>query len=71
MNEIIQRLMERIGLPEDKVQTAVNTVIGFLKERLPEPLASLVDYFLDSSSEMPKSLGGLADNLGDMFGRRG
>lgn len=70
MNEIIQRLMERTGLPQDKAQAAVDTVIGFLKEKLPEPLASQVDGFLDGSSGMGNTLGSLGSNLGGMFGKR-
>ena len=43
MNELIQRVIERTGLPEDKAAAAVQTVIGFLKEKLPGPVASQLD----------------------------
>lgn len=70
MNEIIQRLVDRTGLPENKAQDAVNVVIGFLKEWLPEPFASQIDRFLDGFSGMANTVDNLGGNLAGMFGRR-
>lgn len=72
MNEIIQRLIERTGLPEDKAATAVDTVIGFLKEKLPGPMAAQLDSVIggDAGSGMGDKLGGMGSNLGGMFGRK-
>ena len=75
MNEVIQRLIEKTGLPEDKAATAVQTVIGFLKEKLPGPLGSQIDSVVggqsggQSGGAMDK-LGGLGSNLGGMFGNK-
>jgi hypothetical protein len=68
MNEIIQRLIERTGLPEDKAAAAVDTVIGFLKEKLPAPVASQIDGLMSGESGMADKLGGMGANLGGMFG---
>ncbi len=35
MDELIRMLIEKTGLPEDKARLAAETVIGFLKQRLP------------------------------------
>jgi hypothetical protein len=43
MNEIIQRLIDKTGIPEDKATIAVDTVVNFLKEKLPAPLAGQLD----------------------------
>jgi hypothetical protein len=68
MNEIIQRLIERTGLPEDKAAAAVDTVIGFLKEKLPAPVASQIDGLMSGESGMADKLGGMGTNLGGMLG---
>ena len=70
MNEIIQRLIERTGLPEDKAAAAVETVIGFLKEKLPGPVAAQLDSLMSGESGMGSQLGGMASSLGGMFGKK-
>lgn len=70
MNEVIQRLIERTGLPEDKAATAVDTVIGFLKEKLPGPIASQLDGIMGGQSSAMDKLGGLGSSLGGMFGNK-
>ena len=66
MNELIQKVSERAGISEDQAQKAVETVVGFLKERLPAPIAGQVDNVLNSSAAS-----GLADRAGDMLGGLG
>lgn len=71
MEELIKRVSERTELSEDKAKTAIETVVGFLKERLPGPIASHLDGALaaggatafDKASDL---LGG----LGGMFGQK-
>lgn len=70
MNEIIERLIERTGLPQDQAASAVETVIGFLKERLPAPIALQIDSLLSGESGMADKLGGLEASLGGMFGKK-
>ena len=66
MDELIKRVAERTGMGEDKARTAVDTVVGFLKERLPAPLAGQVDNVLGGGAA-----GGAADKAGDMLGGLG
>ncbi|TCS36345.1 hypothetical protein EDC30_107162 [Paucimonas lemoignei] len=73
MNEIIQRLVAKTGLPEDKAAMAVDTVVGFLKEKLPGPVASQIDSLVGGQSGGSGGMGGLGDmasNLGGMFGKK-
>lgn len=70
MNEIIQRLIEKTGLPEDKASAAVDTVVDFLKEKLPAPIASQIDNVLAGGAGMSDKLGGMAKGLGGMFGKK-
>jgi uncharacterized protein (DUF2267 family) len=67
MNEIIQRLMDKTGLPEDKASAAVDAVVGFLKEKLPGPIASQIDNLLAGGAGLSDKLGGVAKGLGGMF----
>ena len=46
MNELIQQLKSRVGLDDAKAQSAVQTVMEFLKQRLPGPVASQLDSAL-------------------------
>lgn len=43
MQQLINQVTQRTGIPEDKARAAVDTVVGYLKERLPEPIASKLD----------------------------
>jgi hypothetical protein len=70
MDEIIQRLIEKTGLPADKARAAVDTVLGFLKERLPGPMASQIDNLLAGGSTLGDKLGSAAKGLGGMFSKK-
>lgn len=70
MNEIIQRLIERTGLPEEKAAVAVDTVIGFLKEKLPPSLGSQIDGLMGGESGGRDTLGGIGSSLSGMFGKK-
>lgn len=55
MNELVQLVMQKTGLPQDKAEELVNTVVTHLKGRLPEALSSHLDSILATVGE-----GGLA-----------
>lgn len=65
MDELIKQVAERTGLGEDKAKTAVDTVVGFLKEKLPAPIGGQIDNVLNSSGGM------IADKAGDILGSLG
>lgn len=65
MDELIKRIIEKTGISEDQARSAVNTVAGFLKEKLPAPLAGQIDNVLSGAG------GGMTDNLGDVAGKVG
>jgi uncharacterized protein (DUF2267 family) len=69
MDELIKQVSQRTGISEDKARTAVDTVVGFLKERLPAPIAGQVDNVLNSSAGAMGSAGdAIADRAGDVLG---
>jgi hypothetical protein len=42
MNELRKNLMERLGLAEDRADAAIQEVLAYLQEHLPEPAASMI-----------------------------
>lgn len=42
-NELIRSVADKIGVSEDKAATAVETVLGYVRDRLPQPVASQLD----------------------------
>jgi uncharacterized protein (DUF2267 family) len=72
MDELIQQVSQRTGISEDKAREAVQTVLGFLKERLPSSLAGQVDSVLDGAGGTIANAGGaIADQAGEMLGGLG
>ena len=70
MDEIIKLVTEKVGIPADKAQQAVETVLGFVKDKLPAPLADQIDGFLEGGvGGVTDKIGGLTKGLGDMFGK--
>lgn len=66
MDELIKQVSERAGISEEQAKAAVETVAGFLKERVPAPYNSYVDSFLGGGGG--EGGGGLLGSLSGMFG---
>ncbi len=50
MDELVALVAEKTGLSPELSQTAAETVLDFLKARLPEPLPGQIDTVLGRSS---------------------
>jgi hypothetical protein len=46
MREIIQQVVERADISEDSAARAVDVVLGYLREKLPSPIATQVEACL-------------------------
>jgi hypothetical protein len=68
MDELIKQVVERTGISEQQARGAVDTVLGFLKTRLPAPIAGQLDGVLSGAGG---ALGGVADKAGDVLGGLG
>ncbi len=66
MDELVKLVQQKTGLPEDKARLAVDTVVNYLKARLPAPLAGQVDAALKGGG----SMGDVAQGLGGMMGKK-
>ena len=65
MDNLISMVAQRTGISEDKARTAVDTVVGFLKERAPAGLSGQIDSLVGGESS---GAGGIASSLGGMLG---
>ncbi|MBT8038539.1 MAG: DUF2267 domain-containing protein [Verrucomicrobiae bacterium] len=65
MDELKKQLMEKLGLDEAISQQAIDMVLGFVKDKLPENVQGLVDSA--ASGELPDT-GGLLDQAKGLFG---
>ena len=72
MDELIKQVQEKTGLPVDKAKGAIETVINFIAEKLPEPVAGQVKGFLDDDGAGGGGEGGgLMDQAKDTLGGLG
>ncbi|HEX6729917.1 MAG TPA: hypothetical protein VF074_07890 [Pyrinomonadaceae bacterium] len=66
MEELIKQVTSKTGISEDQARTAVTTVLGFLKNKLPEPIAGQIDNALGSGGGESK-VGDIAAKVGGIF----
>ena len=61
MDELVKLVAKKTKLPEAQAKVAVETVIGFLKSKLPAPVASQIDGLLSGNpvGDVAKGLDGL------------
>ena len=48
MKELINIIVQKTGISEENAQKAVQVTLGFLKTKLPTPLAAQLDSFLST-----------------------
>ena len=78
MEELLNTVAEKTGLPLDKAQGAIDAVMDFIKDKLPAPIASQVEKLVAGGGDAAGGLtdklgdvtGGLTDKLGGMFGKK-
>ena len=68
MDELVRQVAQKTGIAEEQARTAVTTVLGFLKERLPAPIAGQLDGVLGGAGG---AIGSVADKAGDVLGGLG
>lgn len=65
--QIVQLIQEKANINEQQAQQALETVVTFLKEKLPPPVASQIDVVLTGDLS---NLGGIVQGLGGLFGKQ-
>ncbi|PKN95337.1 MAG: hypothetical protein CVU44_01260 [Chloroflexi bacterium HGW-Chloroflexi-6] len=64
MQELIDLVSKKTGLSKEQSKMAVDVVLGFIKKKLPAPVAAQVDAVLGGKGD----LGAAADMLGGLLG---
>jgi uncharacterized protein (DUF2267 family) len=64
MDELIKLVSTKVGISEAQAKEAVEAVLGFLKDKLPAPVAGQIDALLKGD------MGDVAGMLGGMFGKK-
>jgi len=64
MDELIALVVKKTGIPKEQAKVAVETVLGFLKQKLPAPLASQIDAFISGGTSPTDLASGLSSLLG-------
>ncbi len=63
MDELVNLVSQKVNIPPDQARIAVQTVVDFLKQKLPAPLAAQLDGILAN----PGQMGDIARGLGGLF----
>jgi hypothetical protein len=67
MNELVNLIVKKTGIPAATAQTVVKVVIDFLKKKLPAPIGAQIDGLLSNDAAVSTAenmLGNLASQLG-------
>ncbi|WP_322816734.1 DUF2267 domain-containing protein [Chloroflexus sp.] len=66
---LVELIREKTGISAEQAQQAVDVVVGFLKEKLPEPIAAQVDQLLKGDvSALTDQIDAAKTMLGNLFG---
>lgn len=66
MDELIKLVSKKAGISETQAKSAVDTVLKFLKEKLPDPVAGRLDDIVSGAGSL--DLGKGMDALGGLLG---
>lgn len=68
MDDLVNQVCQKTGISQDQAQQAVQTVIGYLKDKLPGPIGSQLDNVLSGQGGAGGIAGQAGQALGGMFG---
>lgn len=68
MDELIKNISAKTGISEEQARSAVNMVTGFLKEKLPAPIAGQIDNVMSGAGGAGGMLSDAASKVGGLFG---
>jgi hypothetical protein len=69
MDDLIKLICQRTGISEQQAKGAADTVIAFLKEKLPAPIAGQIDGVL-ANPNLGKQASDALGSLGGLFGKK-
>jgi hypothetical protein len=69
VNELVNLIVKKTGIPAATAQTIVKIVIDFLKKKLPTPVGAQIDRMLNNEAAVKTAENVLGD-LTSKFGKR-
>ena len=72
MDELVKLVAGKVGISPEQAEKAVTTVLGFLKDKLPGPIAGQLDHIVGGGSGGTGALdlGAVEGALGGLFGKK-
>lgn len=72
MDELINQIVAKTGINEAQARSAAETVVGFLKDKLPAAVSGHLDSVLGSAAGALGNvdLGSVTSSLGGLFGKK-
>jgi len=76
MDQLVNLISEKTGIPPYAAQQAAEVVVGFLKQKLPAPVGAQIDNALGTpvpsgaASQGQQEAGGLGHMIGGLFGKK-
>ncbi len=72
MEDLIQKITDKVGISPDQAKSAIETVLSHFKEKLPSGIGDTLESFVQGGSNTVSStaenlLGGLKDKLSGLF----
>jgi len=67
MDELIKLVTQKTGISKDQAQAAVETVLKFLKGKLPGPVGAQIESALSGGDVSTQSI---SKKLGGLFGKK-
>lgn len=67
MNELVDLIVKKTGLPKETARNVVNIVIKFLKDKLPDTFDALIDKVLVAGNDGKMDMTDAANLLGGLF----
>lgn len=69
MNELVNLIVKKTGIPQATAQNVVNVVIDFLKKKLPAPVGAQIDGLLSNDANVQQAEN-IVGNLAAKFGKK-
>jgi hypothetical protein len=72
MEELIAQIVNKTGISEAQARSAAETVVGFIKGKLPDSVGGHIDSALGSAAGALGGLdiGAVTSGLGGLFGKK-
>ena len=65
MEDLIKMVTQKVGISESQAKSAVETIVSFLKNKMPGGIGSQVETFIKGNTG---SVGDMTDNIKDKVG---